>query len=205
MLSLFTPIGTAYWVFLLLSASYTPLTIFMPLALKQLYGLDPLWIGYMLTVFSLAWSVGTLGTAGWNEKWTRIVCASGLAVTALSIAGIAVSIGTASIWVLTALMATAGTGVGMTNAHSISWALAAADPDQAQITASAAPAMRSIGIAYGAAMAGLIANTAGLSAGTSPEIVRAALPWVFGIGALVPLAGSLCVIRMYALKPGVKI
>jgi MFS family permease len=204
-LSLFAPIGTAYWVFLLLSASYTPLTIFMPLALKQLYGLDPLWIGYMLTVFSLAWSVGTLGTAGFNEKWTRVVCASGLAVTALSIAGIAVTVGSASIWVLTGFMIAAGTGVGMTNAHSISWSLAAADPDQAQVTASAAPAMRSIGMAYGAAMAGLIANTAGLSEGTSPQIVRAALPWVFGIGALVPLAGSLCVMRMYALKPGVKI
>ena len=65
--------------------------------------------------------------------------------------------------------------------------------------------MRSIGIAYGAAMAALIANAAGLSEGTSPEIVRNALPWVFGFGALVPLAGSLCVVRMYALKPGVKI
>ena len=65
--------------------------------------------------------------------------------------------------------------------------------------------MRSIGIAYGAAMAGLIANAAGLSEGASPEIVRNALPWVFGIGALVPLAGSLCVMRMYALKPGVRI
>jgi hypothetical protein len=54
-------------------------------------------------------------------------------------------------------------------------------------------------------MAGLIANAAGLSEGASPEIVRNALPWVFGIGALVPLAGSLCVMRMYALKPGVKI
>jgi MFS family permease len=204
-LSLFTPIGTAYWVFLLLSASYTPLTIFMPLALKQLYGLDPLWIGYVLTVFSLAWTVGTLGTAGWSEKWARFSCASGLAITAASIAGIAVTIGSGSIWIVTGFIVTAGLGVGMTNAHSIAWALSAAEPDQAQITASAAPAMRSIGIAYGAAMAGLIANAAGLSEGTSPEIVRAALPWVFGIGAIVPLAGSLCILRMYALKPGVKV
>ena len=204
-LSLFAPIGTAYWVFLLLSAAYTPLTIFMPLALSTLYGLDPLWIGYMLTVFSIAWSIGTLGTAGWGEKGTRIACASGLAITSASIAAIASTIGSASIWELTGYITAAGLGVGMTNVHSISWALAAADPDQAQVTASAAPAMRSIGIAYGAAMAGLIANAAGLSEGTSPEIVSVALPWVFGIGALVPLAGSLCVMRMYSLKPGVKI
>ena len=126
-------------------------------------------------------------------------------LTSAAIAAIAATIGTASIWELTGFIAAAGIGVGMTNVHSISWALAAADPDQAQVTASAAPAMRSIGIAYGAAMAGLIANAAGLSEGASPEIVRNALPWVFGIGALVPLAGSLCVMRMYALKPGVRI
>lgn len=204
-LSLFAPIGTAYWVFLLLSAAYTPLTIFTPLALSTLYDLDPLWIGFMLTVFSIAWTLGTLGTAGWSDKAGRIACASGLAITSAAIAAIAATLGTASIWELTAYITAAGIGVGMTNIHSISWALAAAEPDQAQVTASAAPAMRSIGIAYGAAMAGLIANAAGLSEGTSPEIVRNALPWVFGIGALVPLAGSLCVIRMYALKPGVKI
>lgn len=204
-LSLFAPIGTVYWVFLLLSASYTPLTIFTPLALRSLYGLDPLWIGYVLTVFSLTWSVGSIGTAGWNDRWTRIACASGLAITAVSTMGIALTVGSGSIWVLTFLMGTAGLGIGMTNVHSISWALAAADKDEAQITASAAPAMRSVGIAFGAAMAGLVANAAGLSQGTSPEIVRGALPWVFGVTAIIPVAGTLCVIRMFALKPGVKI
>ncbi|MEK9646568.1 MAG: MFS transporter [Alphaproteobacteria bacterium] len=204
-LSLFAPIGTVYWVFLLLSAAYTPLTIFTPLALQTLYGLDPLWIGYVLTVFSLTWSVGSVGTAGWNDFWTRTACASGLAITALSSVGIALTVGHASIWAVTALMGTAGLGVGMTNVHSISWALAAADRDEAQITASAAPAMRSIGIAFGAAIAGLIANAGGLAKGTSPEIVQQALPWVFGFAAVVPLAGTLCVLRMFQLKPGVKI
>ena len=204
-LSLFAPVGTAYWVFLLLSAGYTPLTIFMPLALNEIYGLSPLWIGYMLTVFSLAWTVGSIGTAGWNDRWTRIACASGLAITAASILGVALTLGSGSIWLLTALITLAGIGVGMTNVHSISWALAAAGEAESRITASAAPAMRSIGIAYGAAMAGMIANAAGLAEGTGAANVENALFWVFAIGALVPLAGSLCVMRMYQLKPGVEI
>lgn len=204
-LSLFAPIGTAYWVFLLLSASYTPMTIFMPLVLKQLYGLDPLWIGYVLTVFSLAWTVGSIGTAGLNDRWTRIVCASGLAFTATGILAIALTLGGVSIWVLTGFITLAGIGVGMTNVHSISWALSAAGPEEAQITASAAPAMRSIGIAFGAAMAGMIANAAGLADATDPSVVQHALVWVFAVGAIVPFAGSLCVVRMYRLKPGVRI
>ena len=204
-LSLFAPVGTAYWVFLLLSAAYTPMTIFLPLALRQIYGLDPLWIGYVLTVFSVAWTIGSLGTAGWNDRWTQIACVSGLAITAASILGIAVTLGDASIWVLTAFVTLAGIGVGMTNVHSIAWALAAAGERESRITASAAPAMRSIGIAYGAAIAGMIANAAGLAGGTDPQTVEHALSWVFAFGALVPLAGSLCVVRMFQLKPGVKI
>ncbi|MEE2995582.1 MAG: MFS transporter [Pseudomonadota bacterium] len=204
-LSLFAPVGTAYWVFLLLSAAYTPMTIFMPLALRQIYGLDPLWIGYVLTVFSIAWTVGSLVTAGWSDRWTRIACASGLMFTSLSILGIAITLGETSIWVLTGFVTVAGIGVGMTNVHSISWALAAAGEAESRITASAAPAMRSIGIAYGAAIAGLVANGAGLAGGTEPATVEYALSWVFALGAVVPLAGSLCVLRMYQLKPGVEI
>lgn len=204
-LSIFAPIGTAFWVFLLLSASYTPLTIFMPLALQKIHGLDPLWIGYLLTVFSVAWTLGSIGTAGWSDRWARVACATGLFFTAAAILGIALTLNLSSIWMVTAFMTLAGLGVGMTNVHSISWALTAAGEEESQITASSAPAMRSIGIAYGAALAGLVANAAGLDEGTGIENVSNALVWVFGIGSVVPLAGSLCVLRMYSLKPGVKV
>ena len=204
-LSLFAPIGTAFWVFLLLSASYTPLTIFMPLALKEIHGLSPLWIGYLLTVFSIAWTIGSIGTAGWNDWWGKFACAMGLALTSISILGIAVTLNLDSIWLVSALMILAGIGVGMTNVHSISWAFAAAGDAESQITASSAPAMRSIGIAYGAAMAGLIANAAGMDQNIDARQISDILVWVFGLGALVPLAGTLCVLRMYVLKPGVKV
>ncbi len=204
-LSLFAPIGTAYWVFFLLAASYTPLTIFVPLALREVYGLDALWIGSIATVFSLSWSVGSLATAGLHGIMTRWACAGGMAIAAIAAFVLSQTIGTASIYTLAALMSVSGLGIGMANVHIISWALAAADPGQAQITASAMPAMRSVGIAYGAAIAGLVANAAGLGQGTSPEIVRGALPWVFGIASIFPLAASLCILRMYQLKPGVKV
>ena len=172
------------------------------MALSQIYKLEPLWIGYVLTVFSIAWTVGSLGTAGWNDKWTRIVCASGLAITAVSILGISITLGNGSIWTLTVLVTFAGVGVGMTNVHSISWALAAAGEAESRITASAAPAMRSIGIAYGAAIAGMIANAAGLAEGTDPETVERALGWVFALGALVPLAEASVSFECISLNRG---
>ena len=204
-LSLFAPIGAAYWVFFLLSASYTPLTIFMPLALGEVYALNPLWIGYVSTVFSLFWTMGSLVTAGWNDFWARVACVSGLAITSAATLFLALVLGAAPLWAVTILIAFIGIGIGMTNVHSTSWALAAAGKDQAGLVASAAPAMRSIGIAYGAAFAGLTANVTGLASHVDAEVVLSALPWVFAIGAGTALAGSLCVLRMYSLQPGVKI
>ena len=51
--------------------------------------------------------------------------------------------------------------------------------------------MRSIGIAYGAAIAGMIANAAGLTGGTDPETVEFALSWVFALGALEVTLGGI--------------
>lgn len=204
-LSLYAPIGTAYWVFFLLAASYTPLTIFVPLALRRIYDLDPLWIGYISTVFSLCWAAGSLVTSGWRGALSRIACAGGLAVAALATLILSQTFSTGSVALITVLMCVAGLGIGITNVHIISWSLAAAGQDQAQITASAMPAMRSVGIAYGAALAGLIANAAGLDQSTSPDIVRHALSWVFGFTALFPLLGSLAIVHMYRLKPGVQV
>ena len=197
-LSLFAPVGTAYWVFLLLSAAYTPLTIFLPLALSQIYKLEPLWIGYVLTVFSIAWTVGSLGTAGWNDKWTRIVCASGLAITAVSILGISITLGNGSIWTLTVLVTFAGVGVGMTNVHSISGP------------------RRSRRITDGLYVPAMVVDRDRLWRGDRwndsqccwscrrdrPETVERALSWVFALGALVPLAEASVSFECISLNRG---
>jgi hypothetical protein len=56
------------------------------------------------------------------------------------------------------------------------------------VTASSIPTIRSLGVAFGAAFAGLVANAAGLAAGITPQTVARAIPWVYGTAALAPIA-----------------
>ena len=62
------------------------------------------------------------------------------------------------------------------------------------LTAASIPTVRSLGIALGSALAGLVANNAGLAAGVTPETVASAANWVLGLAIIAPacmlLAGS---------------
>jgi hypothetical protein len=72
-------------------------------------------------------------------------------------------------------------------------------PGEESITASSIPTMRSLGIAFGAAGSGLIANLAGLGNGISEETVARAVTWVDAAAAVAPAAATLLAIRVAAL------
>jgi hypothetical protein len=61
------------------------------------------------------------------------------------------------------------------------------------------PAIRSLGIAFGAAMAGMIANTAGLAEGVSRTVVSSAMTWVFAVNVIPPAVSVYLVFRMLRL------
>jgi hypothetical protein len=80
-----------------------------------------------------------------------------------------------------------GAGIGLCFAHISSWTMAAAQAGEGALAASSIPTIQSLGIAFGAATAGLVANTAGLVMGIAPETVAPAARWVYQLG-VVPSA-----------------
>ena len=198
-MSLFSPVGTAYWVSFLLSFSHMSALIFMPLVLQILYGVSPLWVGYFSMLFSIAWTAGSLGVAGWRDAWSRAAMFWGLVITAVSIAGLAAGIGVAPIWVLAVWVTVLGIGIGVANVHAISWTMSAAIEGEESVTASAMPAVRSLGIAFAAAISGLIANSAGLGDGATQAAVANAMGWLYSLAVLPPAIAALLVIRMLRL------
>jgi hypothetical protein len=79
-----------------------------------------------------------------------------------------------------------GAGIGVCFAHISSWRITAARPGESVLTASSIPTIQSLGIAFGAAIAGLMANTAGLATDISAATVAAAGTWVYRLGILAP-------------------
>jgi predicted MFS family arabinose efflux permease len=196
-------VGLAYWVYFLISMTHSSLLIFAPLFLGVLHGVSPLFVGYLSLIFSFAWTGGSVLTSGLTGKAERVASIGGLVLCTVSIIGFAagvVGVLPAPLVTVSIAITLAGLGIGATNVHMTAFGMSAALKGEESITASSMPTIRSLGIAFGAAVAGLVANTAGLDGGATPETVHRVAIWVLALSALVPMLGALCTLRALTLK-----
>lgn len=186
--SLTGPVGTAYWCFLLMAMAPMTVGIYLPLAYQTIHGLSPLEAGYLGALLALAWSAAAVLTAMLHGGAVRVAVVGGPMLTAIGLAGVALTLANAPIWSIAAFTLVTGTGVGLCMSHLMNWTMSLAAPGEESITASSIHTIRSLGIAIGAAGAGLIANAAGLGSGVTAATVSTAVSWVIGIFTLAPLA-----------------
>ena len=194
-LSFFGAVGLSYWVFFLISVTHSSLLIFTPLFLQVLHGLSPLYVGYLSLVFSLAWTAGAIAVSGWTGRWERYAAAGGMGLAAVGIALMTREIVSGSMTVVTVYFMVIGLGIGATNVLMTSWGMMVARKGEESVTASSMPMIRAIGVAFGAALAGLVANAAGLGQGTEREIVANAAIWVMSMSVVQPALAALIALR----------
>ncbi|MFN4090506.1 MAG: MFS transporter, partial [Alphaproteobacteria bacterium] len=98
-----------------------------------------------------------------------------------------------------AAFAMVGTGIGLCWAHLGNLLILAARDGEHDLTASFISTTQLIALAFGAALAGTVANTAGLpSARTAADITPAAA-WLYGLFALAPALAFVAAGRALAL------
>jgi MFS family permease len=102
----------------------------------------------------------------------------------VGVVGLKVCVVDGPLLMLGVFVALIGAGIGLCFAHISSWTMAAAQAGEGALAASSIPTIQSLGIAFGAATAGLVANTAGLVLGIAPETVASAARWVYQLGVL---------------------
>jgi MFS family permease len=161
--------------------------VFLPLIVHVLYGVSLLAAGYITALLSLAWTITALYSAGFLERWVRVVIVLGPLVMVGGGVGLAASIAHGPLSLLSVGVALMGAGIGVCFAHISSWSITAARPGESILTASSIPTLQSLGIAFGAAIAGLVANTAGLATDVSRATVIMAATWVYRLGLIAPL------------------
>jgi hypothetical protein len=90
----------------------------------------------------------------------------------------------------------------MQNVHMVSKSISVAEKGEENITSSSLATVRSIGVAFGSAVSGLVANLAGLDPTSAASVVKA-VTWVY-IWDLVPIALALVLmlrfVRMLAAR-----
>jgi len=203
-LSVTHAVGTALWLTLLFNLTTGHTGVFMPLAVQVLHGISPLFAGYFQSVLAVSWTTFAVVSAGFEGSAVRRVILVGPLLITAGMIGQALLVVHGSLPLLACSVAMTGAGMGLCFAHISSWTLAMARPDETSVTASSIPTLQSLGRAFGAATAGLIANAAGLGAGMSTEAVARAMTFVYGAAVIAPIAIvllSLRLLRFHRLSP----
>ncbi|MDE0941664.1 MAG: MFS transporter [Alphaproteobacteria bacterium] len=190
--SLARVVGACYWVFFLISFSFTPLNIFLPLLAQRLHEVPPSLAGYVSAAMSLGWSVAAFAVAGASPRWQRILIISGPLCILVGITGQSIFVVAGPIWGLVAMVFLTGLGIGQCHAHVSNHAMSNAKAGEEALTASAIPTMQSMGFAFGAATAGLLASISGMSAGISIDSLTSLTDWIYGF-AIFPAIGTVLV------------
>ncbi len=186
--------GALHWVFLLIAMAPTGVGIFLPLAMQTLHGYTPLAAGYFGCLLALGWTTSAITVSGLHDAGVRRVMIAGPFLTASSLIAASLLIDDAAPWVFGPLLVTAGCGIGMCLPHYTTRIMRVARRGEEAVTASSVTTVRSLGVAFGSALAGMIANLAGLTAGLEPEAVARASHWVLTFAGCAPLlAGCIAV------------
>jgi MFS family permease len=194
-LSFRAPIGLCLWTLTLHAMAQTSVTLFLPLLLQVSHGVSPVFVNFVTIVISFSWTVGTVAVSGWSGARERLALGFGPLLAFTALVSITLVATQPQLLLLTVAAAALGLGIGMYNVHLVARTLDRAPPGEQRTTAAALNSVRSLGTAFGAAIAGVIANEAGLGDATDPAAVGHAVQIVYAC-CCVPFAiAAMCVLR----------
>ena len=191
-----TMTGIGLWLALLISASFSPLQLFVPTFLQVLHGLDPLAAGYMVAGGSLGWTVASIVVAGASPPWVARLLVMGPLAMAVALFGLAGLLPLKPFVLSIGPIILLGIGIGSTWAFTAQRVMSGARKGEETVAASSVATVQQAGGALGAALAGLIANLAGLSGGLTVADVTAAAYWVPACFIAIALAATAAGIRL---------
>ena len=177
--------GVMFVFFISFGSSVT--AIYAPYFLTTLHGVPPLATGYVVTAQSMAWTVSALLVAGLVGARAALASASGPAVSGAGCLGAAMFIPAGPASAAIGAIVLIGLGIGMTWSHVAKRIFdAAGETDRDRVT-SVIPTTQALGIAFGSATAGIVADRAGLGGTPPPEVVAEAARQIYLV--LLPAVG----------------
>jgi len=185
--SLLAPVGLTLWILFLVGTTQGAVTLFLPLLLQVVHGVTPLFISFVTIVISAGWTVGTFGVSSWTGPKERLALLAGPPFMLAGLAIITVTAQAPYLWLLTFGAFLLGLGIGTHNVHMVARTMTGAEKGEERITASSMTSMRTLGGAFGAAMAGMLATIGGLADVSEAAAVGGAVMFVYS-ASLIPLA-----------------
>ncbi|AHB74512.1 MULTISPECIES: MFS transporter [Pandoraea] len=198
--SLRTRLGGLYVAMGLLGLAMTS-EIYIPYFLQTIHGQTPFAAGYLAALMAAGWSVGSMTSAGRQgdaaERCVRlgpVIVAIGMFALAWLLPQRSLFESTAGALSLGAALFGVGMGVGIGWPHLLTRVMTAARPGEAHLASASITTVQLYSMALGSALAGLVANSAGLADGALEAAQRASV-WLFALFALAPAGAAIVASR----------
>jgi MFS family permease len=191
-----TPLGAVSATMFLLIMTAAPNT-FIPYILRGADGVAPLVGGYVNATYALSWTFISLVTASALRarammRLGPILMLAGLALVALALPrGILAAVFAGQVLL--------GAGIGVGWAHLGALLMQVAAPADRDLAGPFITTTQTLATVFGSAIAGMIANLAGLPAAATPAALGHTAAWLFAVSCLVPAAACLTSARMLTL------
>lgn len=173
---------------------------FIPFFLQSLFGQSPLVAGYIGALMALGWTVGSMVSAGFTGERARRTILQGalLSFFGLLIQLLLLPLGGGSPGALAAVclgLALVGFGIGFCWPHLTTQIYKTSPAGETDLAAGAITTVQMFATAFGAALAGLTVNAAGLVEPGGAEGISAAAFWMCLLFLLAPALAGLCALQ----------
>ncbi|WP_283183381.1 MULTISPECIES: MFS transporter [unclassified Pseudomonas] len=205
-LRLNTPLCALYATMGLLVIGMTS-EIFVPYFLQTLHGQTPLISGYLAALMAAGWTLSEVMSSGWRERGVRRAIISGpvFVLVGLIILAVATPFNSGGDWALLAPICIAltlvGFGIGIGWPHLLTRVLQVASAEDQDSAASSITTVQLFATALGAALAGMIANMAGLNDPSNAEGTANAARWLFALFTIAPILALVTAVRSTRIRP----
>ncbi len=177
--------GAAYWSILLMPLAQAASGVYLVLALQRIWSLRPAAAGGIGALMALSWSIAAFVVAGLPSARAR-QARFGPALNAAGLLGLLLALRSGCFALVVGGQLATGAGFGLCWSTLSERVMQEAAPDERDRAAALLPTVLSAGYAIGAAVAGLVANQAGLPrAMADGGSVAPPLCWAYGTASLI--------------------
>lgn len=202
-----TALGALYATMSLLAVAVTSGEIFVPLFLQVLHHQSALVAGYLAALMGAGWTLGSVASSGASGAGIRRAILAGPILGLVGMLMLAVLMGSPSsgdwlaVMPICLALVAIGLGVGLAWPHLLTRVFQAAPAGEQDLTSASITTVQLFATALGAALAGMVANLAGLTEPGGIAGTMSAAGWLFGVFALAPVIGVFTALRVMRLRP----
>ncbi|MGP2963620.1 MFS transporter [Serratia ureilytica] len=181
--------------------------IFVPYFLQLLHGQSPLISGYIAATMAAGWTLSEILSSGWRGAGIRRAIVSGPLFVLVGLLALAILMPTPSgghwqaLTPIVIALSLVGFGIGFGWPHLLTRILQVAPEADKDIAGASITTVQLFATAFGAALAGMIANLAGLNDPGGAAGAASAARWLFLAFALAPLLAVFSAWRCAAIAP----